>query len=54
MIDALKPGVAEKPINPLIHTKHLEFLATCPYNFGTTTATGLYVSELPNPKQLQF
>ncbi|SHG01800.1 TonB-linked outer membrane protein, SusC/RagA family [Bacteroides luti] len=52
MIDALKlrVGYGETSNQSVDPYKTLGLLATRPYNFGTTTATGLYVSELPNPK----
>ena len=52
MIDALKlrVGYGETSNQSVDPYKTLGLLATRPYNFGTATATGLYVSELPNPK----
>ena len=52
MIDALKlrVGYGETSNQSVDPYKTLGLLATRPYNFGTTTATGLYYAELPNPK----
>lgn len=51
LVDALKLRVgygqtSNQSVDPY---KTLGLLSSRPYNFGTTTTTGLYVSQLPNP-----
>lgn len=46
----LRVGYGETSNQSVDPYKTLGLLSTRPYNFGTTNATGMYVSELPNPK----
>jgi len=46
----LRAGYGQTSNQSVAPYKTLGLLSTRPYNFGTTTSTGMYVSELPNPK----
>lgn len=51
LINALKvrAGYGETSNQAINPYQTLGLLSTTPYNFGTTTSTGMYVTQLPNP-----